>query len=655
MFRATVPSRSPGRTPDSRPGETRSDLLRRADEMFAAGAVKRALLFYAKAVKEQPGSCRGWLGLACCRLRLGSPALAEAAARRAAGIAPSVAHSWQILSETSLGRGAYSEAAEMARAAAAIAPGDPVTRHLLAKALFLSGKTKEARKILSALIASEKTFSKAYFTLAELLAASGDAAGLRRTAEAALLNCSPGDGAALLDRVSNYLLANNGLARRFDAGSFFVKRLLPAIKLRRVPCPPRFYEYRLKRGLYPGMREGLRCLLKAGDTRPSAELFRACCCAGKYRLAFETAESLLSAGTAELADLWNPWLNDRNTPASFWNRHHRALAGLSLPSRLKIWRDFYLGVTALYLSRDRSQAHFARLRPRMRGRYAWMRFPLGYSLLSDCRFKAALTELKAVRDCLPGDWMGRCKYGEALICAGRRAQGFREFRGVCSKGVNWKAEMLLLTGRYAAAARLLEPVIAGLEPYSRCWLGAARFKLGEVPEAERWLRNCVDEDASDLEAAVWLAEVHMTCGRPRLALPLLARVLKRNPSYDLARVLRALLFFRLGRKGAALREAGLIDAELRPGIFRRPGRSGGRPVRPAAAEKALRKLLAAAGGNRRPDKYFLKIGFPAYLGLSARAGTTGTGPVPLNSGKAPNKDNLQDWRAGNNTLKIRAR
>lgn len=217
-----------------------------------------------------------------------------------------------------------------------------------------------------------------------------------------------------------------------------------------------------------------------------------------------------------------------------------------------------------------------------------------------------------------------CKYGEALLCAGRRAAGWRKFEEAVSleewrgESAAWKGEMLLLTGAYANAVQQLAGARAS---FSRGWLGAAYFKTGRLKEAEALLEAEVEKnDPLDHEVRLWLAELSRVTGKFERALRLLDGVLKKKPGYELARVNRALLFAATGRRRDMRRELDRIDKELIDAAAAGPGRKAQRGTPAGDEVRILERILELAAGNRRHEKYFLNLNFPGMIKRAASAG-----------------------------------
>jgi len=363
--------------------------------------------------------------------------------------------------------------------------------------------------------------------------------------------------------------------------------------------------------------------------KKTVESFRALCCLGRYREAFEAAEDLLRRKEIGLVDLWSPWFSNRHTPVSFWKKHISILSETAVPDKFLIWKEFYLAALRPLSRGMRATSAFCDISADFSGRYAWMRFFKAFEMLSRGDVRAALAEFRTVSSLLEHDPMFRCKYGEALLCAGKRAACFREFDAAISmpdwrnESTAWKGEMYLMAGEYGLAVEMLAGVRA---TFSSGWLGAAYYKTGRPSEARELLEAAVQKnDPFDHEVKLWLAELYRSEGAYPRSRRLLDQLLEKEPGYDFARINRALLFMALGRPSLMRRDMARVDQRLIRAAAEDIGLKTEKELSVEEAVRILNRVLNMAGGNRRVEKYFLAINFPNWFRPAGPGAARGKG------------------------------
>lgn len=591
-----------------------NDMLAEAARTRETGSPRGAAAIYGRALKRDARSYRAWVGLAVSYADMGQPAKAEEAARRALNLEPGIAHAWQILAELRLDAGDAAGARALAVQAARLSPGSHIPDYVTARVKLRAGDRAGARRALEAALAKEPAFTPAHLELIGLAAEAASAAGLLAAAGRAASACPAAELQPLLGALRQPLLAGPAAGWALDAAAGLHSRLGRELAAKGASFPPGFswdLATRLaENGRLKDAEKALGAFLAglAPGAADSVETFRARCCLGRYAEAFAEAGRLLRAGRIGLVYLWSPWFSNRHVPAAYWRRQADLLRKAQLPPAMADWRRFYLARLA-ELGRAPGDPAPAKAPSGFSGRHAWMNFYSAWEELAAGRARRSLPGFKAVAAALPKDALACCKYGEALVCAGRRAEGFRKFDQALSlpdwnaESRGWKGELLLMTGDYAGAASLL----AGLgSTFSEGWLGAALYKLGRLKDAERALRAALSRnDPLDLETRVWLAELCRVTGRRAEGRRLLDGVLAKAPDYSFALAGRALLLLDLGRGKEAAADYARVDRALLEAAC-------GRAAAPGAAAMAARleRLLERSLGNRRPEKYFRYIAFP---------------------------------------------
>ncbi|MCG2711205.1 MAG: tetratricopeptide repeat protein [Candidatus Omnitrophica bacterium] len=239
-----------------------------------------------------------------------------------------------------------------------------------------------------------------------------------------------------------------------------------------------------------------------------------------------------------------------------------------------------------------------------------------------CDLKQALKELRIIIDCMPHDEIVRCKNGEGLICVGKVVEGLKQFEIAISmnEGMKgnieaWKGEMYLMMGEYKKALKSLEIAVQLNAPLALCWRGAALFKSGHIQEGLKDLRHVVKKFPKDREARVWMAEILRTLGKFNESFEHLNFILKSSPDYDFAFFNRALLYYETGDYTSMLEDFSRIDIKLKSVILDRLKIKPITKFSHGQIYKILKGGLEMAKGNRRHEKYFLRIQFPVYTNI----------------------------------------
>lgn len=600
------------------------------DKARERGGLPVAAAFYGRALKLDGRNYQGWVNLAVCYNGMGILSRAEKAALRAVELEPSIPHAWQILAELRLSVGDAAGALKLVRKSAKLSPGSHIPDYVEAKILLSENNLCGAEKLLRSALGKEPGFAPAYLELLGLAVASGAFGRTLGIAKKAILNCADKECGEVVAVLGEALFSDPPSGPRLDAAAEFYNELGGAIRKRGISLPPNFSRdmalYQLRCGRLREAEIGLAGFLSTQrpDCGVSVESFRAKCCLGRYREAFEEAEELLQRGEIALVDLWNPWFSNRIVPRSFWRKHLSLLSRTTVPAGLLIWKDFYLSVLGSFESGRGANAAFRRISAGFSGRRAWMKFPQACETLSRCDFSGALAQFRSVAACLPQDPLACCKYGEALLCAGKRAAGFRRFDAAVSiedwknESAAWKGQMLLMVGDYVRAVEILSGARAS---FSDGWLGAAYYKTGRLAEAESLLEAAVKKnDPLDYEVKVWLAELYRVTGRLPASRKLLDELLIKEPDYVFARVNRALLFMAMGKYRLMRRDFARTDKILVQAAAAGIGIKTARGFSQEEEVRILDWILEQAGGNRRIEKYFLNMRFPGWVPAPARPG-----------------------------------
>lgn len=314
-----------------------SGCLSSADKARERGDLPAAASLYARVIRSDTRSYQGWVGLAASLSAMGQASGARSAALRAAGIAPSIPHAWQILAELLLKGGDAAGARKLIAKAAESNPDSHIPDYVEALILRSEGDGAGAAGRLRSALRKEPGFAQAYMELLELAAASGAFGRLPGIAAAALKNCAASGHEAVLSKLGTLLFAGFPSARRLDAAARLYNALGGLLREKGIALPAGFPRemaaYQLKGGRLPEAEAGLAGFLGTlrGDRRSSVEVFRADCCLGRYRQAFEEGERLLRDKAIGLTDLFCPWFSNRVAPLSFWRKHLALLSGATLP------------------------------------------------------------------------------------------------------------------------------------------------------------------------------------------------------------------------------------------------------------------------------------------------------------------------------------
>ena len=354
--------------------------------------------------------------------------------------------------------------------------------------------------------------------------------------------------------------------------------------------------------------------------RISLDCFRAYCALEKYSDAFKVGEGLFSVKKIDggLSVVCNPWLDDRVAPKSFWKKQFSVVSNTCVENKYKVWKVFYLTLIEKKLDYDKSLIEIKKICRQFKGRYRWMRFSLiPYFFRYDLRYM--LKELSGIVDCIPHDYLVRCRNGEALLSAGRTVEGFKQFETAIAMNDSargdieaWKGEMLLMTGEYKKAFESLEIAVRLKAACALCWRSVAYFKMGHIQESLNDFGQVVEKFPEDIEARVWKAEILRTLGRFNESLEDLNFIIKNRSDYNFALFNRALVYYELGDYRNMRKDFVKIDSKLIGIISIRLRIKKTKKINSSQIYKILRMGLKMAKGNRRAEKYLLQIQFPEY-------------------------------------------
>lgn len=547
---------------------------------------------------------------------IGLHGAATKAALRGIETEPRSENSWLVLLETLLAAGKGGHAIKVASVFSLLFPNSHLPAYMAARAHISLGRLSEGRKLLLVSLGKNNGFTPAYMELFGLASARQNFKELVFLAGRALRECPASECGQLMSLAGKILFSDEPSPARLAAAAELPLLLAAPIRERVLRFPPHFLGDNavfLARGgrLRAAERASSLFLAAAGPgTPPSEDTFKAKCRLDRYSEAFREAEELLSSGQMGAIALWNPWFGIRIVPKTYWKKRLAALTVTIVPECLTHWKSFYGFILKRKAEEDLPSPDFGGLPMK----YAWMNFYFAEEMLSRCEMRGALAVLSRAAASIPGDPYLLCRYAEALICAGRKREGFRVFDSVIRAGkwahesAAWKGQMLLMTGDYQGAGRLLS---GRRSAYSEGWLGAIRYLTGRRTEALRLLEGVERRNGrSDMESELWLAELYRKIGRSVKAKRILDRLIRNEPSYHLARVNRALLNAALGKGICVLRDLGKIDPELLRAAVSACGMRAVPGEITGGLKEVLCKILELAKGNRRPERHFLKIGFP---------------------------------------------
>ncbi|MCG2725809.1 MAG: hypothetical protein L6420_06065, partial [Elusimicrobia bacterium] len=547
-----------------------------------------AISFYSRAIKIDRKCFQGWINRANCYKEKGLLLQAEKDAKQAIKLNPKISHGHEIIAEIMLKNGNAIAALNSIKIAAKMGQNRHVSYYILSKILMKKGDYAGSKEALMKAIKIKSDFSKAYFDL--------------------LLLAQKHDNTRVALKILSQIAANCQC-------KFYCK------------CIGILAKYFREKADIKHLRIVLNKLIQATPPREriSISCFRAYCGLGKYSEAFKIAEGLVSGKNIDntVTMFCNPWLSDIIAPQSFWRKQFLILSNTEVKGKYKIWRYFYLMVLQGMLNYDKSLIEIKKICSQFTGDYRWMRFPLACHLFRH-DLKQALKELQVIIDCVPQDGMVRCKNGEGLVCIGKATDGIKQFE--IAIGINknergdieaWKGEMYLMTGEYKKALKSLEIAVQLNAPFALCWRGAALFKLGHIQEGLKDLKYVVKKLPEDIEAMMWMAEILRTVGKVNESFEHLNFILKSRPDYDFALVNRALLYYAIGDYASMRKDFSRINIKLKSVILDRLKIKPITNFSHGQIYKILKGGLEMAKGNRRQEKYFLRIQFPEYTNIDS--------------------------------------
>ncbi len=377
-------------------------------------------------------------------------------------------------------------------------------------------------------------------------------------------------------------------------------------------------------------REALGKLKRPRSSAERLERFKILVGLKRYPEAFREGERILEAGLnpEAFAVLICPWGNVApyfRDAAVIFKQDIAVLRRIVSGRPASPWAHYYLGTI---LSRCEAEGRSgrwyfeeaARYSPK---RYGWIWLELCRRRLVDSDFPGTLQAAKVAFEGVPApeNWRAHAYAGEANLCLGRRRQAWRSFGSAFraagrspGDALAWEGEARLWAGDYSGALRVLDRAVALDAPYAFCWRGAAKYKLGRHAEALQDLESGLRVYPRDLEALAWRGEIYRVLGEHEAALrdlnlePLNAylgdapswrdRINQgRDGRWTWNLINRALVRWALKDAGGLREDFSRIEPQILDQVRRGGGNSA------AAMAAALKRVLGAARGCRRPDSY----------------------------------------------------
>ncbi len=549
--------------------------LDRGDALYQAGNIEKAVLFYKKAVESDPIFIQGWINLSEAYQKQGLISKAETSVKHAIELNPRISHTYLILGKIFTKRGRLKEAAEVLETSIELSPNFIEAYYTLIEVLMKLKDVKKALQVIDNCLKLEPCDTHPM----------PDA---RNTKTLSAEDHSPHNAGPLRDKIRK----KNELAEKHHDLGLYYRTMGEEKKMKAS-----FFKF---------------CEI-SGDKDRDARHFRAYCALGRYNDAFEAAEKIMSSDSVAIDELCDPFVGSLSE--KFIKEQLVLIKKLKTPPGLKIWKIFYRTSFDHAMSLEELKTRSARFT----GKYAWMKYNLAIRELFCGNYAGSLSCLKLIGKIRPKDWLLGCTMAEVLLCIGKKREAFqlfdRVYRSESAKRSSvkaWKGECYLFDGQYAKAINELNAAVNRANDIAYAWRGAAYFKSGMYKKALNDLHKAVKLAPYDLEARTWRGEVYRVLGDFKLALKDLNFVIEKNPDHFWAYFNRALIRYRTGNYRGMANDFDKIDADFINVIKKRSGIKLSDKPAPEDIFVILQKGLELAKGNRRHERYMLKIAFPEY-------------------------------------------
>lgn len=344
----------------------------------------------------------------------------------------------------------------------------------------------------------------------------------------------------------------------------------------------------------------------------------------EYRKAFDIGEKILNLKSYDMdtiSKLKNPWIKNPlpNEPtfkkSEELEKHFKKLLNFKT-EKFKTWKYYYLSALHSFIKRTNENPYIIEFLRSSNGKksYGWMFNNYARYLLNECRYEKAVKYFKICLKFLEEDWISRCLLAEALICGGRRREGFKEFHKALSLSDSdtepqirtWLGEFYLFTGEYDKALQELNRAIEKNVCYAYCWRGISHMMLGKYDLAIKDFEYSLKYNPYDIEAKICLAETLRKKNKFYKALKILNKTVKEIESAELyswlwpAYANRIILNYHFKKYKEVLEDYKKIDKEKIDFIERK---TGTKPLNPHNIKKIAEDLLAFSKAVRRADKH----------------------------------------------------
>lgn len=342
---------------------------------------------------------------------------------------------------------------------------------------------------------------------------------------------------------------------------------------------------------------------------------------GRFASAFADAERYLDLGLAtenRILRLTYPFGEHIRPPwdPDILKSIQRKLCRFIRREPRNIWARFYLlGLQTLLEERLWDEDVVDAVSRLARGRYLWMRWFSGNSLLRMGDFHRAINDLRPLIREYPQLTQAGCLLGEAWLGLGRAKEAMSALdrvkpraAGQLASWLTWKGELYLWMADYGGALEILEK--AGDFELAFCWRGLAKLKLGRVEEALVDLDEAVRRFPKDAEARTARGEAYRLCARYEeaardLALAVALSAVSLSPVNPLAAVNQALIKSEQGDNAGMRLVFESIRESRCPFVEFLGNRNSDwrtkRHLSPKKIQMLLAQALKQAAGNRRSD------------------------------------------------------
>gem|GEM_PF-5686176 len=502
-------------------------------------------------------------------------------------------------------RGNFSKAAAILKRALKIKPAFLPSMRLEMEVLAVQKKFSELEKLVAA-----KCFSPLHYAALFEVLLKGNFA--KETEKFMLI------GLKKFSRTKNLPLYLKAAVFQRHLDTVFSKKIH---RLGFIPKPEDVYfriaEIHLNAGHTQKMRKFLTEYVKNAEIKRenSDQMFEAFCLLGNFSKAFScNLEHLLNEhldNETEISEGINPFSKLRDKKYAKFLSRQMTLYLQKKPEdeRAKFYRFL---LTAQFSDIGPKYAEQIRkLKLKNKKLAAFMNHTCGLVFLKKQKFDSALSCFKKALSGFPESEMINGKIAEALLRAGNEKKSLKYIRQVLNHlprpGLKaWEGELLLITGRYRQARRVLQQALEENCVFAYCWLGATLFKLGSPFQALNYINQAIKFNPSDIEAKIWRSEININLGNFARAMSDIDEIISIEKTNFWAHVNKIDIFCRKGDAKQALRYFRKISPQIKSKILSGAG-CGKKHLDTAKIKKAIEEIKTIAKGNRRSEEYMQNL------------------------------------------------